>query len=421
MKRLISVVISIVFILGLTLAAVPAGAAVIPDGANTASLFIQLTRDVKTYHVGEVVDYKVTINVPMAVGDIRPGQVINIQSSFTNPNGTVVNLPYIAVLNPGESVLFTKAEVPGLSYIIAEGDMEIVDGYQAVIASATANGTSQVSPLGDPATGTAEITTRVMVPEIEVTKSANPATAMRGDTVEFTITVSNTGDSALTRVSVSDKVAGYAASDISSFFPESLPVGGSSGPVVIQYTIPAGAPDPLPDTVTAIYEDASGFEVSDTDSAVVNLITPEILVMKTASPANACQGENVHFIVTVKNTGDIALTRTSVTDSLQGNISGYFSDTLAAGESEIYEYDYLFPEGSYTLKNTATAIYTVSGMSGEITGSDTVQVSCPTPPPVVGGEVAYDNPLGWLMPLAGIVFLLGAFGMVLAVRKRRSG
>lgn len=59
-------------------------------------------------------------------------------------------------------------------------------------------------------------------------------------------------------------------------------------------------------------------EVSDTDSAFVGLIHPGIDVTKSVDKSQIAPGEEVNFTISIKNTGDVALTDLSVEESLPG-------------------------------------------------------------------------------------------------------
>jgi len=74
-------------------------------------------------------------------------------------------------------------------------------------------------------------------------------------------------------------------------------------------------------------------------------------------------GDNVTYNITVINDGDVALNKTSVTDSLLPNVNLAFGATLAANSSESHEFIYTVPSPppSDPLENTVTAVYTVAG------------------------------------------------------------
>ena len=91
-------------------------------------------------------------------------------------------------------------------------------------------------------------TTAIVCPaDISVTKTAD-ALSKVGDDVSYTITVTNNGAGVATKVSVIDTLLG----DISGLFPATL-APGASATATIARTVAAGDPDPLLNTVTAIY------------------------------------------------------------------------------------------------------------------------------------------------------------------------
>jgi uncharacterized repeat protein (TIGR01451 family) len=121
-------------------------------------------------------------------------------------------------------------------------------------------------PLGLTVSDTASCTVDVLHPAIAIVKSADKVTARAGDTITYTIIVTNTGDTPLYGVTVTDTLLG-------TFSIGTLGVGQS---VTITpaptYTVNAGDPDPLVNTATASGHDILGLTVTATDSWSVDLI-----------------------------------------------------------------------------------------------------------------------------------------------------
>src|SRR5262249_43068252 len=90
-------------------------------------------------------------------------------------------------------------------------------------------------------------------------------------------------------------------------------------------TVQPGDPDPLPNTVTAIFNDAqdlSGDQVTDSDSHSVNLFQPSLHVVKSGDTLSKI-GDSVDYTITVTNTSSSDspdLVNVNVTDDVLGNL-----------------------------------------------------------------------------------------------------
>ena len=82
-------------------------------------------------------------------------------------------------------------------------------------------------------------------------------------TIEYTITVDNTGNEPSVGVTVNDTLLGDITGDFDLRFANPFPVG-EMATAVVSYTPEAGDPDPITNTVTATGTGAdSGVEASD--------------------------------------------------------------------------------------------------------------------------------------------------------------
>jgi uncharacterized repeat protein (TIGR01451 family) len=142
-----------------------------------------------------------------------------------------------------------------LTYTVNAGDPD------PLVNTATASGQDI---LGLIVTDTASWTVDVLHPAIAIDKSADKVQAHAGDTITYTITVTNTGDTPLYNVIVTDTLLG------------TITIGfldvGDSVTLTLTYTVNAGDPDPLVNTATASGQDILGLIVTDTASWTVDLI-----------------------------------------------------------------------------------------------------------------------------------------------------
>ena len=196
-------------------------------------------------------------------------------------------------------------------------------------------------PVGEPVTDTDDALVDVVAPEILVVKTPDYQMARSGTTVTFTIAVTNTGDVTLTNVTVTDEKASLCNSD-----PITLGVGlGTS----YQCTVGVTETDVL-NVAEVIGTPPVGEPVTDTDDALVDVVAPEILVVKTPDYQLAQPGDTVTFDIAVTNTGDITLTNVTVTDALAPDCA---ASVGVLGPNEGTSYTCTAPAGTQNWTNVA--------------------------------------------------------------------
>lgn len=181
-----------------------------------------------------------------------------------------------------------------------------------------------------------------LVSDILVEKSG-VAAAHEGDTIPYDFVVTNTGNHTLYNVLVTDPLMG-----VSVLLPTLEP--GVPYSFSENYTIPAGAPDPLPNRVDAVGYDAFERIVTSFDTHEVDILKPEIAVVKTVDPEKIVNGQSVVYTYVVTNTGEETLYDVSVVDDILGPVGTLSS--LAAGQSHEFT---LEVDPDQTVTNVATA------------------------------------------------------------------
>jgi len=241
-------------------------------------------------------------------------------------------------------------------------------------------------------------TTAIRCPaDIEITKTAD-ALSKVSDPVTYTFRICNEGDVTVSRGSVTDTLLG----DLTSFFPATL-APDQCVTVERTRTVAAGDPDPLTNSVTAIYTAGSGiFASTDTDtaSASTNLFQPRVDVTKNCTPEAVDVGGAVTCTIVVTDTSSDdspALVNGTIVDTLTGNL-------LAAGNTAVVSSNCTAalpdpagpPEGTCTivtrrtvlatdpdrLCNTVTVNYNPQGFPNNITDTAMACVDVKRP----GGE-----------------------------------
>ena len=226
-------------------------------------------------------------------------------------------------------------------------------GDQLLSATAVSAAPGNNCPSGgtDPAC-TAAVT--VLTPALSVVKTADTTFALPGQTVTYTITVHNTGQTSYAGATVTDDLAdvldeaaysggaaattgtvGYAGSTLT--WTGDLAVGAS---VAITYPVAVNSPAAggklmtntavSPDPGSTCPPAAPGAGCT----AAVPVLTPALTIAKTAGTATTVPGGTVHYTVTVTNTGQTPYTGAAFSDDLTGVLddAAYNTDaTVAAG------------------------------------------------------------------------------------------
>jgi uncharacterized repeat protein (TIGR01451 family) len=182
-------------------------------------------------------------------------------------------------IDPGEIWQFTA------TYTIQEGDPDPL-----VNTATVSSDTEDPNMSNNVATWSVDI----LHPAIDVSKSG-PEYAHEDDTISYTITVKNTGDTPLYDVTVSDDVLGFSWTGV-------LDVGEEET-FTVYYTVPSPSGD-VTNTVTASGEDILHLAVTDTASWTVDVLHPAITIDKSADKDTAYAGETITYTIIVTNTGD---------------------------------------------------------------------------------------------------------------------
>src|SRR6266576_1659243 len=211
----------------------------------------------------------------------------------------------------------------------------------------------------------------VIKPHISISKSPDAQTILIGQTANFTITVTNDGDSTLTNVVVTDALAPGCARTKAD-----IPGLASMAPgATITYTCTLAI-------VTASFTNIAiatgtppvGPPVSAQDTAAVTAVAPAthpaIAIVKNPKSQTVTRGGTATFTITVTNTGDVALTNVTVSDPLSPNCNRTIG-TLAPGASSSYTCTRANVTANFT--NVAVASGTAGGTT--VTAQDTAPVT----------------------------------------------
>ena len=211
----------------------------------------------------------------------------------------------------------------------------------------------------------------VIRPHISISKSPDAQTILIGQTANFTITVTNDGDSTLTNVVVTDALAPGCARTSAD-----IPGLASMAPgATITYTCTlANVTASFTNIAIATGTPPLGPPVSAQDTAAVTAVAPAthpaITIVKNPKSQTVTRGGTATFTITVTNTGDVALTNVTVSDPLSPNCNRTIG-TLAPGASTSYTCTRANVTANFT--NVAVASGTAGGTT--VTAQDTAPVT----------------------------------------------
>jgi uncharacterized repeat protein (TIGR01451 family) len=285
---------------------------------------------------------------------------------------------------------------------MAGGSTDTLDAYQAAVVCTdsagntfTTGGTKGAWTFTVPGqvAYTCNVTNTADQPGISVVKHAGTPVDVNGngvtdegDTIAYTFTVTNTGNTTLTDVGVTDAKAGAVTC------PESTLAAGADETCEADsvYTVTAADVDngSVDNTATANGTPPGRPSIPSTPSTTNTPTTaaaPALTVVKTASTSSVTKaGQDITYSFKVTNTGNVPLNDVTVTDS-DFSGTGELSDvscpstTLAVGEDEICTATYTTTQADVdaggNLSNTASGEGTPPG--GDPTPSDPSTIEVP--------------------------------------------
>ncbi|MHB1455239.1 MAG: DUF7507 domain-containing protein [Saccharofermentanales bacterium] len=374
-KIITPILLVIAMLVSIISMSLPVAAAEIAMAKNTVVHAGDPVHPTDVYLVGQMVHYEMSITNTSAT------QAMTIQITDTDPSGTVwyyiEGTDSFELAGPASHVTLDPLEVweHDFHHILQMGDLyphPVLEGVNIFTNRISADGTQGIDLIEATVTKTA----RGIQPEITVTKEADTDMSKVGDTINYTITIENTGDWALEGITVVDDILG----DLSAMFADTLAVGASDTQV-IPYVVPNPEPaDPLVNIVTAEGV-ADGFDfdvvadngpvVTDTATDSVDLFQPSITIVKTADTEISKVGDTVNYTITVTNTSsaDSPNLMGTLVDAMLGLNEAI---DLAPGEDAVFNVPYVVQAGDPDpLVNTATVTVSPDGFPNVLEESDT--------------------------------------------------
>ncbi len=250
------------------------------------------------------------------------------------------------------------------------------DSYTCTETNVTADFTNTATVTGDYTTGTVidddTADVDVISPDIMISKAPDTQQVVSGSDATFTITVTNTGDVDLTDVAVSDPLVPDCDKTIGD-----LTAGSSNSYTCTRNNVTAD----FTNTATATGTATVSIDVSDDDTADVEVINPDVTIDKAPDTQTVVSGDDVTFTITVTNTGDVELTNVIVTDALVPDCDKTIG-TLAAGADDQY---------TCTLTNVTAGFTNVAAVEGDHPAGGTVSDTDSAQVFISGPDIAIDK------------------------------
>ncbi|GAB3312298.1 hypothetical protein GCM10027298_37400 [Epidermidibacterium keratini] len=321
---------------------------------------------------GDTIDYTFEVT--------NSGNVTMIGVSISDPKIASVVCPTTTVA-PGETVTCTA------TYIVSQADMNAGEVVNTATASAT-------DPTGTTITSPPDGTTTELpgVSSVAMDKTAGQLTdvdgsggASAGDTIDYTITVTNTGTVTLSQVAVTDELVGALNCTFAAIEPGQSVICGPATYTLTQNDVNAGE---VTNNASVTGVDPSGDPTDGGDSTTTTFERQGLLgldkqagpVQDTNGDGTAGAGDQITYSFVITNTGNVTVTDIAVDDPLVSDVACPVT-SLQPGDSVTCTATYTLTQANVddgVVDNTAT----VSGQdpTGEVVTSD----ESTTETPIVG-------------------------------------
>ncbi len=297
------------------------------------------------YALGETITYEITATND---GNLTLTD-ITVTDELTGDEWTIESLV------PGET-----SETFTASHEVTEED--ILAGRVLNVATATGTSPDPDEPDVPVDPGEKEDPTQTPAPSLFVAKTAEQKEGgyALGDTVAYTIRVTNNGNVTLTDVTVTDPLTGLEE-NIGTLEPNET----YDGDITTSYTVTEAdiLEGEIRNTATAVGIDQNDEEVTNADDAVVQTASKNghvtITKTTTSEPADGeayVLGETITYEITATNDGNLTLTNVVVTDELTRD--SWTIESLAPDASETFTASHVVTEADIlagSVVNVATA------------------------------------------------------------------
>lgn len=327
---------------------------------------------------GDMIDYTIQVtnsgllgltNVQLTDSIIAAGN-LNLVSGDNNTDG---------VLDAGEVWEYNG------SYAITQADLDSNGGGDADIDNTVTVTTNELPPMD----ASADVPIQ-QLPSFTVAKVVDAAAIATPTTLNYTITVTNTGNLSLTNPVLNDVLPDSSAAILTGPVNDIGIAGAIDVGEAWVYTTTYNATQPEIDAGNALVNTVSVTTAetgSSTQSAIAETsvnATPEFIVTKVVDQASIAAPGTLVYSMTIENTGNVTLTTVTPVDTLPdgsaGTLIGPATDTGVAAAldvGEIWTYSLNYPVSQAQIDAGATLINEISVTSAE-TGATAVAATAET-------------------------------------------
>ena len=302
-------------------------------GAAGADVFVTKTVDEVSPAEGDTVTYTITVtnNGPeqatnVTVTDVLPAGVTYLDDDGAGDYNDGTGVWSVGTLNSGASeTLDIRATVDAgqggsvITNMVSDVSLDQTD------TDVTPDDLSESITVDDDA-------------DVFVGKTVDDATPAEGDTITYTVTVTNNGPARATNVAITDPLPSgltYLDDDGSGDYNDGTGVwsvgtldAGTGATLHIRAVVGAGTGGTvITNTITNVSLDQTDSDATPDDlseSVSVDNWT-DMFVGKTVDDASPAEGDTVEFTITVINNGPLAATGVSVTDAMPAGLT-YLED-----------------------------------------------------------------------------------------------
>ena len=297
-----------------------------------ADLQITKTVDNARPNVGDTIAFTVTLT------DLGPGIATNVQVADLLPTGlTLVSfVPSQGTYDPATGLWFIPTVTTALARTLILNAR--VDGPDPRTNTATITASDVFDP--DPGNNTASSSETPLQADLGLTKTVSNAHPNVGDTVTFTVTLTNAGLDGATHVQVADLLPaglGFVGATPSQGTYSNVTglwdVGAVAASAVETLQIVCQVNSPSPQLNTATISQADQFDPDSANNSAGALETPQqadLSVRKSVSNPTPNVGDTITYTVRVTNSGPDAATGVVLSDVLPAGVS-YQSSSATAG------------------------------------------------------------------------------------------
>ena len=279
----------------------------------------------------------------------------------------------ISIWNNGDvaltDVIVTDPQVPACDQNIGTLAVGETTAYSCRLNAANADFTnvaivSGMPPVGEAVTAQDSANVDVISPVLSIEKLPDMQMVRVDGTAHFTIVVKNSGDTPLFEVAVTDELSASCNRLLGDLLP------GDSR------TYHCEAPNVKGDFVNVAVVQGNTVldtQLSDSDNAVVDLISPALAITKSAAKESIGLGETAEFTIRVVNEGDVTLTNVTVADQQAPDCTRTLG-LLQPGDAR--EYTCEMPNVRETVVNVAIVTGTPP-VGPEVMAEDNARVEVP--------------------------------------------